>query len=136
MVTPDVHTTIRDGDRQWVASGETRHVVFEQSRRFHADLIVRVAPGEIRRPLARLAEIVENGTIIVGGHPGVFQLGRRREGILARRLVPTVRVRHYCDRTRRTIQMEVSGVVAVEELRRVLDALGNLECHGTGERLG
>ncbi len=128
-VTPEVHTTIREGDRHWVASGETRHVVFERSRRFRAELVVRVAPGEIRRPMAPLAEAAENGAITVGGHPGRYQLGRRREGLWPRRLVPTVCVRHYCDRTRRTILLEVSGAVGIAELRLLLDAVGDLECH-------
>lgn len=131
-VTPEVNTTVREGERQWVASGETRHVVLEQSRNLRAHLLVRVAPGKARRPLSRLNEAVEDGTITIGGHPGVFQIGRRREGILPRRLVPTAQVRHYCDRTRRTILMDVSGAVAVEDLRRLVEALGGLECHGVG----
>jgi len=128
-VMPDVATTVRQGERQWVAAGETRHVVFDGARRIRLDMVVQVKPGASRRPLPRLAETVANGPIAVGGHPGVFQLGRRREGVLSRRLVPTLRVRHYCDRTQRTILLELSGSVLVEEFRALLEAMRSVECH-------
>lgn len=128
-VTPEVHTTVRESGRQWVASGETRHVVFDPGRRLRIDLVVRVMPRAPRRTLPPLADQTAAGAIVVAGHPGEFLLGRRRDGWLSPRLVPTLRVRHRCDRTGRTILIELSGA-AVEDLRALLAAVGGLECHG------
>lgn len=129
-VTPEVATTVRQGDRQWVAAGESRHVVFDRQRRLRMDLVVRVTSGPPRRPLVPLAEGLANGPLAVGGHAGTYQVGRRREGLLPRRLVPTLRVRHYCEHTRRTLLLELSGAPVLEEFRTLLDALTSLECHG------
>jgi len=128
---PEVHTTVREGERHWVASGETRHVVFDPGRRLRADLVVTVAPGRpTRRPLRPLAEVVAGGPVEIGGHPGEFRLGLRRAGWLRHRMVATLRMRHYCPATQRLIAVELSGAVSMEDLRRLLEALGHLRCHG------
>jgi len=129
VVTPDVQTTVREGERQWVASGETRHVLFHGVRRERADLMVRITPGAARRPLA-ISAGTEGGVLTVGGHAGEFRLGRRREGWLTSRTVPVVRVRHYCPRTRRTVLLEVCGELPAEELRALLGVFQRVECHG------
>lgn len=129
VVTPDVQTTVREGERQWVASGETRHILFHGVRRTErADLVVRVTPGAARRPLASRTG-AEGGSLTVGGHAGEFQLGRRRDGWFASRTLPLVRVRHYCPRTRRTVLLEVCGELPPEELRALLGAFQRMECH-------
>jgi len=128
-VTPDVQTTIRQGDRQWVASGETRHVVFDRARRLRGELVVRITSGRPRRMSAPLAEAAAAGSMTAGGHVAQFQYGRRREGIVFRRLVPAGRVQHYCDQTKRTILVELSGSLDEGELRALVDSLGDLECH-------
>jgi hypothetical protein len=133
LVTPEVQTTIREGERQWVAAGETRHVVFDPSRRVHADLVVRAIPSAPRRPLRTFEEQAAAGIVTVAGHAGEFQIGRRRSGWLSRRLVSGLQMRHYCDRTQRTILVDLSGAVALDDLRALLEALGRLECHGPAE---
>ncbi|MDR7543060.1 MAG: hypothetical protein QN120_02275 [Armatimonadota bacterium] len=130
-VMPEVHTTVREGDRYWVASGETRHVVFDPERRVRADLVVTVAPGRpARRPLRPLAEATAGGPVEIGGHPGEYRLGRRRDGWLRRRTVAALRMRHYCPQTQRLIAVELSGAVSMDDLRTLLEALGHLRCHG------
>lgn len=131
LVTPEVQTTVRKDERQWVAAGETRHVVFDPSRRVHTDLVIRIMPSAPRRSLTGFVEQAAAGVVTVGGHPGEFQIGRRRSGWLSRRLISALRVRHYCDRTERTILIDLSGDVAVDDLRVLLEALGHLECHGS-----
>ncbi|MDQ7849381.1 MAG: hypothetical protein QN152_01090 [Armatimonadota bacterium] len=129
VVTPDVQTTVREGEQQWVASGETRHVLVHGVRRTErADLMVRVTPGAARRPLASRVG-AESGALTVGGHPGEFHLGRRRDGWFTARMVPVVRVRTYCPRTRRTVLLEVTGQLPPEELRALLDAFQRIACH-------
>ena len=78
IVTPEVQTTVREGPRHWVAAGETRHVVFDPGRRVRTDLLVQVAPGVPRGPFTPLAERAAGGAILIHGHRGEYQLGRRR----------------------------------------------------------
>lgn len=112
-----------------MAAGETRHVVVDRLRGIRADLVVRISPGRLRPMRAPLAEVTTAGAMPAGGHTAQFQCGRRREGIVFRRLVPAARLQCYCDRTRRTVQVELSGSLGDGELRALMEAFGNLECH-------
>lgn len=128
VVTPEVATTLRTESRIWVASGETRHVIFDRERNRGLDLVVRVCQGAPRR-LGRGRQVLEEGVALVGGHDARYRIIRRRRGLFMRGNEEALLVAFTCSGTARGVAVEIAGESTVDELREFLRALASVECH-------
>jgi len=128
VVTPEVRTTVRSGARTWVASGETRHVVFDRDRNVGLELVVRIGTGPPRLP-RRVRELLDEGGAFCNGHEARYRIVRRGRGFLMRGEEQILAVAFRCPVTQRGVAVEIGGACAEGELRRFLAAMAGLECH-------
>jgi hypothetical protein len=128
VVTPEVATTMRTESRIWVASGETRHVIFDREKNRGLDLAVRISQGAPRlRGQGR--QVLEEGLAVVGGHEARYRIIRRRRGLFMRGDEEALLVAFTCSVTARGVAVEIAGGSTVDELREFLRALAGVECH-------
>lgn len=128
VVTPEVATTMRKESRIWVASGETRHVVFDRERNRGLELVVRISQG-VPRLLGRSRLVLEEGLALVGGHEARYQIIRRGRGLFLRGDEEALLVSFSCPVTARGVAVEIAGASTVDELRGFLRAMVGVECH-------
>ncbi len=128
VVTPEVRTTIRAGERMWVASGETRHVIFDRARNVGLALTVRATYGIPRLP-RRARQLLDEGQAILSGHPARYRIILRGRGFLVRGDERALYVAFSCPETWRGLMIELSGACTLGELQTFLRALSDLECH-------
>jgi hypothetical protein len=127
LVTPEVRTTTRVGARLWVASGETRHVVFDRARNVGLELVVHISSGTQRFPRAR--QVLDDGRAVCSGHEGAYRIVRRGRGFLMRGEELALFVVFLCPPTSRGLRIEIAGDCTIGELHTFLRALADLECH-------
>ncbi len=123
VVTPEVRTTRRAGERVWVASGETRHVVFDRARNLGLELVVRIVTPPWRvspLPRRRIRQVLDEGR---------YQIVQRRRGFLMRGEEQALVVAFACPATGRGILVEIAGQCMAGELREFLRVMSELECH-------
>src|SRR2546422_118530 len=128
VVTPEVQTTLRAAARTWVASGETRHVVFDRERNLGLALVVRIGTGSPRLP-RRAREVLDEGWAFCNGHEARYRIVRRGRGFLMRGDEQVLAVAFRCPVTQRGVAIEIGGVCAEGDLRLFLAAMPGLECH-------
>jgi hypothetical protein len=128
VVTPEVGTTMRTESRLWVASGETRHVVFDREKNRGLDLVVRISQGAPRlRGPGR--QVLDEGLALAGGHEARYRIVRRGRGLFMRGDEEALLVAFTCPVTARGVAIEISGAATVDELREFLRAMPGVECH-------
>jgi len=132
VVTPEVRTTRRAGERVWVASGETRHVVFDRARNLGLELVVRIVTPPWRVspiPRRKVRQVLEEGLTTCNGHEARYQIAQRRRGFLMRGEEQVLVVAFACPATDRGILVEIAGQCMASELREFLRVMSELECH-------
>lgn len=128
VVTPEVATTLRTDSRIWVASGETRHVVFDRAQNRGLDLVVRISQG-VPRLARRGRRVLDEGRVVVGGHEADYRIVQRGRGLFVRGDEEAMLVAFACPVTSRGVAVEIAGASTVEELRTFLRAMTGVECH-------
>jgi hypothetical protein len=128
VVTPEVQTTLRAAARTWVASGETRHVVFDRARNLGLALVVRIGTGSPRLP-RRAREVLDEGWALCNGHEARYRIVRRGRGFLMPGDEQILAVAFRCPVTQRGVAIEIGGACAEGDLRLFLAAMAGLECH-------
>lgn len=125
---PEVNSTTR-GDSLWVTSGRVSHIVFDSDRRIGLELTINISRGERGILKPRISEVTDQGSALVGGHKATYALGKVKRGLFGKKVVGALQLSFYCDKTRRTIDLNFTGDCAEEDLRQILEALPQLECH-------
>ena len=128
VVTPEVATTLRTDSRVWVASGETRHVIFDRAQNRGLDLVVRISQG-LPRFVHRGRVVLDEGRAVIGGHEAHYRIIRRGRGLFVRGDEEALLVAFACPATSRGVSVEIAGASTLEELRTFLRAMTGVECH-------
>jgi hypothetical protein len=128
VVTPEVATTVRTESRIWVASGETRHVIFDRQKNRGLDLAVRISQSAPRLR-GRGRQVLEEGLTLVGGHEARYRIIRRRRGVFMRGDEEALLVAFACSTTARSVTVEIAGASMIDELLEFLRAFADVECH-------
>jgi len=126
---PEVNSTTRRGDSLWVTSGRVSHIVFDSDRKIGLELTISISRGRREGFKPKIAEVTDQGSMPMGGHKAAYALGKARRGLFRKRTVGALQLSFYCDQTGRTINLNFVGDCAQEDLRQILEALPQLECH-------
>jgi hypothetical protein len=126
---PEVNSNVRRGDFLWVNDGRASHILFDEEKRTGVELIVNISRGKRKRFKPRLSEVKAQGATYVGGHEATYVLGKTAKGLFKKKTFSTLQLSFYCDGTRRTINMELTGKCDEGDLHRILEAISSLECH-------
>ncbi len=126
---PEVDSNTRRGNSLWVTSGRTSHIIYNEERRAGLELVVSVSKGKAKGFKPKVRELIAQGLIRAGGHEATYLLGRVKRGLFTKKMVETLQLSFYCDRTGRTITLKLTGSCAEEDLQQILEAIPKLECH-------
>ncbi|MDR5694874.1 MAG: hypothetical protein QN198_12375 [Armatimonadota bacterium] len=125
---PEVDSNRLFGEVQWVTSGRSPHLLVQPERRSGAELHVLVNRG--RRMLDKLkASPGARPFFLHSGHEAFLLHHQVRRGLWRGYLEKGVRLSLFCDRTDRTITLEITGRIGETEIQELLEALQGVECH-------
>lgn len=126
---PEVDSNIRRGDSLWVTSGRASHILYNEERGVGLELVVIISKGKARGFKPKASEVSAQGPMRAGGHEATYLLGRVKRGFFKKKMVETLQLSFYCDRTGRTITLNLTGDCAEGDLQQILEAIPKLECH-------
>lgn len=125
---PEVDSNRLFGDVQWVTSGRSPHLLIQPERRTGAEMHILIHRG--RRSLEKLkASPGARPFPVQSGHEAFFLLHQVRRGLWWGSVENGVRLAVFCDRTDRTITLEIAGRIGEAEIDELLEALQGVECH-------
>lgn len=122
-VPPEIDEVKKFGKIQWVTSGSSTSVVYNNSSK--AWLEVKI---EARKKPILLKKNVELKAQ-VGGHDAKYSFGVEKVGLIKRREYDTLDVEFYCDVTSRYVRIKFRGPNARRVFSEILEYIGESICH-------
>ena len=125
----EVDSTTQWGDSLWVTSGRASHVVFNEDREAGLELLVKVSKGKRGKFKPKLSQMRNQGLMRLGGHDANYALGEVERGLFKKKVAQRLQLSFYCDKTNRTIAIELTGKCPADALNQILQAMSLLQCH-------
>jgi len=126
---PDIHSTVRREDIDWIEAGQTDQIVFHPIRRISLDLMIQIKRGKHDGLDLKGVQVSSQLSGTVGGHPATSCWGEIQEGLFRKKTRKTLRVRFFCPELQHTLFLHFTGTCQETDLREIYDSLAGLECH-------
>lgn len=124
---PEVDSNRQFGGVQWVTSGRSPHLLVQPERKTGAEMHILIQRG--RRPLDKVKASPKACPFPLQSGHEAFLLHLVRRGLWRGASENGVRLSVFCDRTDRTITLEITGRIGEAEIQELLEALQGVECH-------
>jgi len=126
---PDIHSTVRREDIDWVEAGQTDQIVFHPVKKVALDLMIQIKRGQHDNLDTKGLQIFAQGKEVIGGHPAVYCLGEGQQGFIKKKAVKTLRFCFYCPELNHTVFLYFTGKCHDADLREIFAFSRLLECH-------
>ncbi|MFQ6058193.1 MAG: hypothetical protein ACE5MB_04835 [Anaerolineae bacterium] len=125
---PEVDANTHWGEVSWVTSGRASQVLFNEDEGVALEFVVKVSRGK-KDLKPKMSQVRAQGPVQLGGHEATYALGEMKRGFPRRKIAQVLQASFYCDKTKRTINLEFVGQCAEGDLEALLEAISWLECH-------
>jgi hypothetical protein len=126
---PDIHSTVRRENINWVEAGQTDQIIFNPIKRVALDLMIRIKRGKHDSLDLKDVQISSQGSATVGGHSASYCMGEVRQGFIKKKSVKTLRFCFYCPELQHTLFLHFTGQSQEADLKEIYESSLLLECH-------
>lgn len=114
---------------RWVTEGRAYHYLHNRSNGNRFQFTIKCVKGRGKQGLPRSLDKRGEGTIDLSGHACRYIWGKLRGGIFRKEELTYLNLSFTCDRTDRTVTLEMKGQGRQEDVRGLTEALGESKCH-------